>query len=211
MKRSAGIGFGTKFDFTKLNPNKAPFSNNKSDFAPDSKNSPRWTFGESREKFKKVFLEHDKNTDPLNPGPGNYHVIPVFGEDAKKFSISSRVQISNKSSQSPGPGAYKVTATNADGKYFDSRVRNSTSILFGLSKSKRDFVGVNNITPGPGAYKFDSLIDANGGRTNYNSKYRSPMAKSITGKIPDNSKDKNVPGPGQYTIFSEFGIYGSKK
>jgi hypothetical protein len=54
--RSTSLGYGTKYDFTKLLKNSAPFYNIKSDFDPKSPHSPRFTFGISREFYEKVII-----------------------------------------------------------------------------------------------------------------------------------------------------------
>jgi len=52
-KRSASIGYGMKYDFTKDQKNKAPYYNMKSDFGRDHP-LPSYTFGIAREYYEKV-------------------------------------------------------------------------------------------------------------------------------------------------------------
>ena len=52
-KRATSIGYGTKYDFTKEQKNKAPYYNMKSDFGKDHP-LPSYTFGIAREHYEKV-------------------------------------------------------------------------------------------------------------------------------------------------------------
>ena len=45
---------------------------------------------------------------------------------------------------------------------------------------------------------------------NFESRFRSNPAKSISGKWKIVDSRSNYPGPGQYRSFSEFGIYEGK-
>lgn len=52
-KRSTSLGYGTKYDFTKDQKNKAPYYEVKSDFGKDHA-LPSYTFGISRHFYEKV-------------------------------------------------------------------------------------------------------------------------------------------------------------
>ena len=67
------------------------------------------------------------------------------------------------------------------------------------------FIFIDNNNPGPSDYEQKELI----GRI-FNSKYRSSEGKSMYGRYKISDRKANEPGPGQYRVFSEFGIYESK-
>ena len=67
------------------------------------------------------------------------------------------------------------------------------------------FIFLDNKNPGPSDYEQKELI----GRI-FNSKYRSSEGKSMYGRYRITDRKANEPGPGQYRVFSEFGIYESK-
>ena len=67
------------------------------------------------------------------------------------------------------------------------------------------FIFLDNNNPGPSDYEQKELI----GRI-FNSKYRSSEGKSMYGRYRITDRKANEPGPGQYRVFSEFGIYESK-
>ena len=64
---------------------------------------------------------------------------------------------------------------------------------------------VDNNNPGTSDYEQKELI----GRI-FNSKFRSSEGKTMYGRYKIADKKANEPGPGQYRVFSEFGIYESK-
>lgn len=194
MKRAASIGKGTKYDFTREHKDKnANFYEKPSDFDPKTTSSPRWTFGISRSKYDKVYYETNKTIDTSVPGPGKYYMPKSFGEDAQKFSIRGKLKdISlENANKYPGPGEYPIMAINPTGKYYDSKFKNATNIMFGASKSQRfNYMGkvamCNNLVssyPGPQHYQVKSLIDGTG--KNYCSKFSSSPAKTLVGKPKD--------------------------
>lgn len=57
------------------------------------KGSPRqnaFSFGLSREHFKKVFIKENQQTDPCVPGPGRYTVPIIIGHEGQPVSIKGR-------------------------------------------------------------------------------------------------------------------------
>jgi hypothetical protein len=208
--RGASFGYGKKSDFTSSQKAiKASFGYNPTDFDTKKPKSPAYTFGISRQFYEKVYNEaefyHDKNF----PGPGQYKYTKPFGSEAAKFSIAGRNKPASSKTKMPGPGTYPQLGIRPDGKYMFSRYKNTTGIVWGSSKEKRfrykDFL---NYVPGPGNYDMKPLINGQGRL--FNSKFKSNMGKTISGKFMDPSSKLKTPGPGSYRIFSEFGIYESK-
>ena len=85
-----------------------------------------------------------------------------------------------------------------------------------IIKIKSKFLLILSKIPRPIQYNQNSLINGQG--VIFNSKFRSNLGKTICGKFPVSKKNLmsnrinyNVgPGPGEYRVFSEFGIYESK-
>jgi hypothetical protein len=46
-----------------------------------------YSFGISREAYKKVYLKHNPNRDPNLPGPGVYDVTQKAGQATSKFTM----------------------------------------------------------------------------------------------------------------------------
>ena len=117
--RKVGIGYGTKYDFTK-NKVRTEITGIKRDF--DIGTKPRgvsYSFGESRSKFGKVCTPGNKLIDKIRPKCG--------GESNM-----------SKTMRNPGPGSYDpVVKINAKGKYPISRCPNTSGRNFGIDGIQR--------------------------------------------------------------------------
>ena len=92
---------------------------------------------------------------------------------------------------------------NKSGKYPSSLLSNSILNQFG--KEIRFKTSKENATPGPDAYRPESMIKGNG--IVYNSRYHTNLGKTIGLKLNDLNKSV-TPGPGAYEFFSDFeGFY----
>lgn len=186
MSRTTTQGFGTKYDFTKENRDKSQtFYNTTRGFDPSTSQAPKYTFGVSRSKYEKVYCEANKMLDRNVPGPGLYKITKPFGADASKFTMVGKgndKQLRTKSSE-PGPGQYKHLTMTVEGKYPDSKFRNTATITFGVNKAKRFDWNSKNGVPGPATYNIKWLMDGKG--FIYSSKLRSSQANSIYGKGKD--------------------------
>ena len=65
---------------------------------------------------------------------------------------------------------------------------------------------IDNKVPGPGNYPQKQLLST----INYNSKYRSYGPLSMHKKLTNMDSTSENPGPGKYTLPSEFGQYQAK-
>ena len=84
--RKVGIGYGTKYDFTKSRV-RTEIIGIKRDFDIGTKRGISYSFGESRSKFGKVCTPGNKIIDKSIPGPGAYE--PVVKINPKgKYPIS---------------------------------------------------------------------------------------------------------------------------
>jgi hypothetical protein len=137
--RYTTLGKGKKFDFSKLNNNKcSEFYEKPSDFNPKKPNAPAYSFGISRNYYKKVFCDTNLDYGKDVPGPGKYETSKVFGNGGPKFSLYGRIKDRiNNSIKNPGPGQYESFSINPLGKFHFSNLKNATNIVFGSSKEKR--------------------------------------------------------------------------
>ena len=140
--RKVGIGYGTKYDFTKSRV-KTEIIGIKRDFDIGSK--PRgvsYSFGESRSKYGKVVTPGNKLIDINIPGPGKYYSsINTLGNmGSPKYSMRPKCVRNNKalSLLYPGPGSYDpVVKINPKGTYPISRCPNTKGRNFGIDGVKR--------------------------------------------------------------------------
>ena len=136
----ASIGKGEKYDFTKEHKDKiCKFYGKGSDFSEKNPYAPCYTFGVSREKYDKVYYETNKVIDKDVPGPGKYSTLKPFGYESPKFSIVGKHKEEKASDKVPGPGEYVIAALNPTGKYFSSKFKSATNVIFGANKSETRF------------------------------------------------------------------------
>ena len=217
-KRKAFIGYGKKSDFTKgyqaygqLYKIPRLFDNNNKSI--EFPNSPKFSFGISRDKMDKVVI--GKSSSSINissPAPNQYNPNKYFefGTGSPKYTMLARPfnKENVKKFATPGPSDYKsIYSINKNGKYFLSSLSNTYSSNWSLSKSKR-FIINNEKTPGP-QYNLENLT---GNLKIFNSQFKTPKYATIIGKYKSIFLPKNNnPGPGAYLSFSELGMYKSKK
>lgn len=199
--RSTSFGFGNKSDFTK-NGNGTEIISIKRYFDKGKEPGPKFTFGLSREKFRKVFCPGFKIIDKDIPGPGKYNLFKNPGEDSPKYSIHEKCdKYSKKKLGSPGPANYTpLLSINSEGKYPISKMPNVISPNLRMNKVKR-FLNKINDYPGPGSYTIKGLMGIN-----FNSKYNSGKLISMHKRFKKNNERDNYPGPGSYSSIGEFGI-----
>lgn len=140
--RKVGIGYGTKYDFTKSRV-KTEIIGIKRDF--DIGTKPRgvsYSFGESRSKFGKVCTPGNNIIDKSIPGPGKYYSsINTLGNmGSPKYTMRPKYGgiLNNSTLKYPGPGAYEpVVKINPRGKYPISRCTNTKVRNFGIDGVQR--------------------------------------------------------------------------
>ena len=214
--RSTSFGFGNKYDITTLNNNKerlkikVPYYNLSHVKVSSMPNSPKYSFGLSRDKFTKCLVDGQVFLPTFtSPGPAVYNTRGVVGNNTPKYSFREKIQYKGKGYRLnvPGPGNYSAINMSKVGKYPISKFRNIEQAAWSLNKEKR-FKEKTKTTPGPGNYEVKGLINGRG--SVYNSKFRSGTARSMGLRLRGifDVSDKNAtPGPGAYSSFSEFGFY----
>ena len=199
--RATSLGIGLKYDFTKKKKG-TEFISIKRYFDKGSQPGVKYTFGMSRDKFRKAFCPGFKIIDRDIPGPGKYNLFREPGEDSPSYSMHEKCgsnSFINKLMKNPGPGEYSpLLSINSEGKYPISKISNVNSTNFGFNKTKRFFYKINNL-PGPGSYRIKGLMGVN-----FNSKYKSVKLISMHKKLKKKDARDNYPGPGAYSSFSEF-------
>ena len=141
MNRTAGFGYGTKYDFTKSTNIRTEFVNFKRDFDLGNQRGLKYSFGLGRDAYRKAYCPGYKNDDKNIPGPGKYTVRKELGSDAPKYSmhaICGERGFGGKKSNTPAPGTYQpVVKINDKGKYPVSNISNIKVSDFGLSHTNR--------------------------------------------------------------------------
>ena len=141
MNRTAGFGYGTKYDFTKSTNIRTEFVNFKRDFDLGNQRGLKYSFGLGRDAYRKAYCPGYKNDDKNIPGPGKYTVRKELGSDAPKYSmhaICGERGFTNKKSNNPAPGTYQpVVKINDKGKYPVSNISNIKVSDFGVSHTNR--------------------------------------------------------------------------
>eukprot|EP01015_Nassula_variabilis_P014701 TRINITY_DN2218_c0_g1_i8.p1 TRINITY_DN2218_c0_g1~~TRINITY_DN2218_c0_g1_i8.p1 ORF type:complete len:257 (-),score=50.47 TRINITY_DN2218_c0_g1_i8:90-860(-) len=210
-KRSAGFGYGSKYDFTKAaKDSPAPGTYDikaEIDVARGKKIGK--SFGASREQVSSSLTNPTKG----KPGPGAYDVPTALSTISFSFRPKTNdIQSMTTNLKSPGPGAYDAYQTiNPKGKHFVSKFKSSGATTINPSHSSRfkDF-DLTKKNPGPGQYDQMQTIDKNGNY--FVSKFKSSMCRSFSHATRKGlgMNAANSPGPGQYRLPSDFGYYQAK-
>lgn len=107
----------------------------------------------------------------------------------------------------PGPGTYREKSdVSFDGRYLMSNDKNSCTptMKLPLKRKQYDRISGNNFTrdvPGPGSYSPCDTKSTNKYRNDYDYKLHTVNRKI---ELHDTTK-KDLPGPGQYLLPSDFG------
>lgn len=123
------------------NTAKSEFYDIPREFDESRISKPAFSFGINKKSSEKVFIPRSPGRVNKTPGPGTYNYLKEFGSDGPKYTKyikynpSSKIRI-NKI-KNLGPGEYLLTKMdiNPDGKYFLSRLKNTSSISFGNPNS----------------------------------------------------------------------------
>ena len=141
MTRKAGIGYGTKYDFTHENHLKTEFISLKRTY--DLENSPgyKYSFGLGRDKFKKQVVPGYRNIDMNVPGPAKYNILKTIGAEAPKYTfrkICGETFWVNRYMNNPSPAEYGFQPyINKKGKFINSKVCNIKGAPFSKDHTNR--------------------------------------------------------------------------
>jgi len=204
--KSSSFGIGKRMDFTKS-------FNCGTDIFYDIPSSFRKSACRSRSDLHETPSKKlQKPPKESIPGPGTYNVVKPINNDSQKYSMYGRFKKGlqfKDTSDIPGPGYYtqKTIEMKSSGVYPLSTQRNTLSPAFGMY-SARSEVKVDESIPGPGKYSYFDSFTGNG--VSSVSKFKSSLTPSMHAKTYVRKKIDDTPGPGDYKIPSDFGIYISK-
>ena len=235
--RKTSFGFGKRYDFTggrnrsKKEPVLKTEGSDSSSRTGNFAYTPAYSFGLGRDKVyggifapprKRLQTETQTKEYPVNERK--------FGDDGLKFSfrgrnevnpeVRKRIEERDKPKVEPKEPAKNEDNIYADaysvkkhGKYYLSHIENVNAMSFGDKGGKNSRFQYNfGKVPGPGQYgeieKNKTLPPIMG--IQFNSKYRSYQPKSMYGKYKTFDSKEDNPGPGEYVLPSDFGIYKSK-
>lgn len=219
--QGTGIGCGNKYDFTKHSKNVPAPNEYKPQNLTISESVGKkhgYTFGVSREMFKQSeMVFHLKNAATI-PGPDAY--FPKIQKTQACVTMKSRIVKPENKAASIGPGQYVIPpAFQTDKPLFNSRHKNTKGIRFppigkidSGKENKNATAEQNDSIVGTGELSKDTKFQMNGKGSYYNSKYHNTPA-SLFPKQSRSMETKKAkdPGPGDYQMPSEFGIYKSSK
>ena len=221
--RTCSFGIGNKYDFTKKfinNPGPNHYKNEKNTIKNNLKKKKGKTFGFSREKCLVIGHKSLKDFKKV-PGVGTYN-LKNYKKSGKSCSFRIKTQISDKSC-SLGPGKYNYIPTIGENAKLNLSVFRSDGFAKinpigknkSLLKNKMNFKNKENLKNGVFEAKFrvvnyDEKFRINKTGVFFNTKYsNSKCGKFAKGRRRYLSQKKFVPGPGQYLLPSDFGVYMS--
>lgn len=211
--RTCSLGKGNKYDFTKNNkdvpaPN-AYFPRNLSISA--NLNAKRgFSFGVARELAPHSGIFHVSKYGAPKPGPGAYTpMLPKCGQ-----TVTFRIKTGKQNSENcnTGPGKYEIPTTFVPVKpIFNSKFRSTKSTKFAPLRDVANRRS-NATLPPQADLSCDLRHQINPAGKFFNSKYHNSLCR-LFGKAPRDLKPHgaNWPGPGNYQMPSEFGIYVSSR
>jgi hypothetical protein len=145
--RAASIGYGKRFQqLLQKSSIKGPGPqqyNIQSEFQKQNK-SRAFTFGMSREYFKKVYLKENPPVDLSFPGPGQYKVKRDATERSQsKYSLRPKTakdcSFQNHTKFVPGPGTYSQKASESkNGFIVNSRYKSGARAVISRGGSRFD-------------------------------------------------------------------------
>lgn len=210
-QRTTSLGKGQKYDFTrngKDNPGPNAYYPTNLTIASENKKGP--CFGVSREKMTNQGLSQILKTSKNIPGPGAYE--PLLPKTQQTVSFHLKLENKKLGITNIGPGSYNINSTFEPNKpIFNSKHRSVKGVKFGQALQKENNIDEkdnNKVLP----MVVDKTYQLNANGNYFNSKYPNSKCRSF-GKATRDSKQKGIanPGPGQYRMPSEFGIYESNR
>ena len=185
-------------------------------FGGKSPQSRAFSFGLSREHFKKQYLKENLGIDPIVPGPGQYDL-----ETTKKlhqglmYSLRPKTtkdsSFQNTTKGFPGPGTYEMSATeDKSGFCFVSKYKSSTGTKFHVLSAGNltgsDRIDVNMMRrsmqiPGPGNYENHEKLKMDAKGTYQFSKWRSSGAPVFSRGMRNTNLETSVTRKSMYLSY----------
>jgi hypothetical protein len=216
--RATSIGYGHRFK-DMISKSEAPppitYTINSLDFNNKTKG---FHFGISREKFAKVFIKENMQSDPCIPGPGSYRPkTNAIEKNNGAFSIRPRTNFqsifTDFTKGFPGPGSYEASkaSDNQNGFTLNSRFKSPLGAKISSSGKRFDDTFFKRVSKLPGPGEYSPRSESNVGNY-FIAKYRNSGAPVFSkgkrlAELDLSQTRKITPGPGSYRIQSEFGFY----
>jgi hypothetical protein len=223
IKRATSLGKGNKYDFTRNGKDvPAPNTYYPTNLAIGTEKKKGFSFGLSRDSAPQHGIAPFLKNAALNPGPGAY--TPVLPKSHKTVSFRIKLDQNSKQNANVGPGKYEIPASFEPAKrIFNSKFQSTKSIKFAPLKALvYDTTGnPRSSSNGPAnkeneggaqtaALSYDTRYQINTKGVFFNSKYKNSKCRSFGKANRDSQKrTSDMPGPGNYMLPSEFGIYES--
>jgi hypothetical protein len=221
-KRTCSLGKGNKYDFTK-NAKDVPGPGNyfRENLPTANDKKKGFSFGLSRESAPQHGITPMLKAAASNPGPGTYK--PELPRSHKCVTFRIRLDKQHKENQAIGPGQYDVASSFEPSKrIFNSKFMSTKSIKFAPLQNLVNDKDNHQRSASTGS---DGMRQGDSNTTNqiydtkyqinklgqfFNSKYKNSRCRSFGKADRDNHKKfSNDPGPGNYLLLSEFGLYES--
>eukprot|EP00347_Sterkiella_histriomuscorum_P018891 403343777 len=206
-KRGASIGYGKRFgDLLSKSVAPSPQLYN----VPNIKDPKQYSFGESRDKFEKVYIKENPPRDKNVPGPGAYTVkqdYTIKGSAAYSMRPNSNYasMFNDPTKKFPGPGQYngQSATENKNGFTVQSKYKSSGAVAISKGGQRFDHRVYRNSMeiPGPGKYYQAQL------KQSLTRHYGTAIFGKERRLVEQKSTSKLTPGPGAYRIQSDFGFY----
>lgn len=223
VRRATSLGKGNKYDFTRNGKDvPAPNTYYPTNLAIGNEKKKGFSFGLSRDSAPQHGIAPFLKNAALNPGPGAY--TPALPKSHKTVSFRIKLEKNAKHNTDVGPGKYEIPVSFEPAKrIFNSKFQSTKSIKFAPLKALvNDKTGnprasssgpANKENEGEGqptGMNYDIKYQINKTGVFFNSKYKNSKCRSF-GKANRDSQKRvtDVPGPGNFMLPSEFGIYES--
>lgn len=213
---SVGIGKGKKSDLPtgdKCIP--APSSYYPQNLAIGSSKKRGFSFGLSRDKVPQQIVGEVMKNSAKQPGPGSY--TPSLWKTGCWISFKIRLDKPNENRLSVGPGQYSIPQfIESKKRTFLSQVKNARSPKYPPLKSDKDKVGprrpLSEQMSKAATFTCDTKYQINPKGTFFNSKYPNSTCRLFDKETKLKTAKAGVqPGPGNYLLPSDFGIYQSSR
>ena len=229
VKRTCSLGKGNKYDFTKNGKDvPAPNSYYPCNLAIGFEKKKGFSFGLSRDSAPQNGIVPFLKAARLNPGPGAY--TPFLPKSHKSITFRIKLDRNLKENVELGPGKYDIPPSFVPSKtIFNSKFQSTKSTKFAPLKLLINEKNGNqrSSSNGPDHDKstagkmhdtdlaniiYDTKYQMNTKGQFFNSKYKNSLCRSFGKSVRDSKKQfSEVPGPGNYPLPSEFGLYESSQ
>lgn len=187
-----------------------------------SPKSRAFSFGLSREHFKKVYIKENPQADASVPGPGQYdHNATIKQMHGVMYSLRPKTtkdsSFQNFTKGFPGPGTYELTAAeDKNGFCYVSKYKSSTGTKINSTTNANSSqrIDVNLMrrsmqVPGPGNYEVNEKLKMDPRGIYQFSKWRSSGAPVFSRSRRNTNLDTSVTRKSKYlTVTTDAIING---